>query len=99
MGVMTESEVDVRRADDGDVYRAHAPRLIALATVLAGPATAEDVVSAAVLKVIGSPGWSVVENQGAYLTRAVVNEVRSSHRSSLRREARERRTAPPASTT
>ena len=30
-------------------------------------------------------------DRGAYLTRAVVNEVRSAHRSSLRREARERR--------
>lgn len=102
MGVMTEPEVDGSTAamtDDAAIYARHASRLIALATVLAGPASAEDVVSAAVLKVLGSPSWPTVTNHGAYLTRAVVNEVRSSHRSSLRRAARERRTSTPTTTT
>jgi RNA polymerase sigma-70 factor (ECF subfamily) len=101
MGVMTRPEADERvgAADDAAIYRAHAARLTALATVLAGPSAAEDVVSAAVLKVIASPGWPAVTSRGAYLTRAVVNEVRSNHRSALRRAARERRTALPVSAT
>jgi RNA polymerase sigma factor (sigma-70 family) len=79
--------------DDAAVYAEHAHRLVALATALAGPAAAEDVVSSAVARVLASPGWRSVADRGAYLTRAVVNEVRSSHRSSLRRAARERRVA------
>jgi RNA polymerase sigma factor (sigma-70 family) len=79
------------------VYALHARRLVALATALAGPASAEDVVSAAVARVLASPAWPGVADRGAYLTRAVVNEVRSAHRSSLRREARERRVGAPAS--
>ncbi len=77
--------------DDAAVYARHARRLVALATALAGPAAAEDVVSSAVARVLASPGWASVEDRGAYLTRAVVNEVRSAHRSSLRRTARERK--------
>lgn len=91
---MTEEQLD-----DAAVYAEHATRLMALATALAGPSAAEDVVSAAVLKVLVSPGWPEVTNRGAYLTRAVVNEVRSSHRGALRRAARERRTARPEATT
>jgi RNA polymerase sigma-70 factor (ECF subfamily) len=79
--------------DDAAVYALHARRLVALATALAGPAAAEDVVSSAVARVLASRAWASVEDRGAYLTRAVVNEVRSSHRSSLRRAARERRAA------
>lgn len=97
--MMTEPEVEPTgppEVDDEAVYATHARRLVALATVLAGPSAAEDVVSAAVVKVLSSPGWPTVTDRGAYLTRAVVNEVRSNHRSALRREARERRTAAPA---
>jgi RNA polymerase sigma-70 factor (ECF subfamily) len=79
--------------DDAAIYAQHADRLVALATTLAGPAAAEDVVSSAVAKVLASPAWKSVADRGAYLTLAVVNEVRSSHRSSLRRAARERRAA------
>lgn len=86
--MMTRSDLD-----DAAVYAKHARRLVALATALAGPSSAEDVVSAAVVKVLSSPSWPDVADRGAYLTRAVVNEVRSTHRTALRREARERRTA------
>src|SRR3954469_24979944 len=79
--------------DDAAVYAVHARRLVALATALAGPASAEDVVSSAMARVLASPGWATVEDHGAYLTRAVGDEGRSAHRSSLRREARERRAA------
>lgn len=89
------ADVDQAGTDDAAVYEAHAARLVGLATALAGPSAAEDVVSAAVLRVMTSPGWPDVRDRGAYLTRAVVNEVRSHHRSALRREARERRVARP----
>jgi RNA polymerase sigma factor (sigma-70 family) len=96
MVVMTEPAVEGSAPDGAEVYAAHARRLVGLATVLAGPSSAEDVVSAAVLKALASPQWVHVRDPGAYLTRAVVNQVRSSHRSDLRREARERRSAAPS---
>lgn len=85
---MTDDEVD--RLDDAEVYAQHADRLVALATTLAGPSVAENVVSAAMVRVLSSSAWPEVADRGAYLTRAVVNEVRSSYRSALRREARAR---------
>ncbi len=42
---------------------------------------------------MSSPAWATVRDHGAYLSRAVVNEVRSAHRRDLRREVRERRAA------
>ena len=72
---------------------------MALAAALAGPSHAEDVVAAAVLAAITSRGWRTVAHPGAYLTRAVVNEVRTAHRRALRREARERRYAARGTTT
>jgi RNA polymerase sigma factor (sigma-70 family) len=96
MVVMTEPAVDADSAPDAAaVFAVHAQRLTALATVLAGPSSAEDVVSAVMVKALGSSRWRDVRDPGAYLTRAVVNQVRSAHRSDLRREARERRTARP----
>jgi RNA polymerase sigma-70 factor (ECF subfamily) len=95
MGVMTEPAADARpqgwAPEDVALYEAQAPRLLALAAALAGPSDADDVVSAAVLRSFTSPGWREVTNPTAYLTRAVVNEVRAGHRSSLRRAAREAR--------
>ncbi|MEZ5139865.1 MAG: hypothetical protein R2711_14195 [Acidimicrobiales bacterium] len=79
--------------EDVALYRAQAPRLLALAAALAGPSEADDVVSAAVLRSFTTPGWREVTEPAAYLTRAVVNEVRSGHRRSLRRSAREARYA------
>lgn len=93
--MMTEPAVD---EDDATTYAAHATRLVALATALAGPSAAEDAVSAAVAKVLASPAWPHVRDRGAYLTRAVVNEVHDHHRRAMRRTARERRVAPRATT-
>ncbi|WP_421119199.1 RNA polymerase sigma factor [Aquihabitans daechungensis] len=77
--------------EDVALYAAQAPRLLALAAALAGPSNAEDIVSAAVLRSFTTPGWPQVTSPSAYLTRAVVNEVRAGHRSALRRAAREAR--------
>src|SRR3954469_12153397 len=96
MVVMTEPAVEGGSSHDAAaVFAAHAQRLTALATVLAGPSSAEDVVSAVMVKALGSPRWRDVRDPAAYLTRAVINQVRSAHRSDLRREARERRAARP----
>lgn len=80
---------------DGEVYADHATRLLALAAALAGPSAADDVVAAAVVRAMTSPAWAGVRDHGAYLSQAVVNEVRSAHRRDLRREVRERRAAGP----
>ena len=79
IGVMVQRKVEAPVVDQGafdaSVYEQHAPRLMALAAALAGPSHADDVVASAVLAAITSRGWPTVENHGAYLTRAVVNQV------------------------
>jgi RNA polymerase sigma factor (sigma-70 family) len=91
---MGKSGADI--ADDttaATVFEAHGARLMALAAALAGPSHAGDIVGSVMLREVARCGPVVVRDWGAYLTRAVVNEVRSVHRASLRREARERRFA------
>jgi len=77
------------RSDDGELYRKHADDLVSLATTLVGPSAAPDVVAAAVARTLASRQWEQVENRYAYWVRAVVNEARSTHRSTLRRLTRE----------
>lgn len=72
-------------------YRRHAGRLMALAAVLVGPDDADDLVSAVIERVFAAPGWERVQSPEAYLTRAVVNEARSSWRSAQRRRQRDTR--------
>jgi RNA polymerase sigma factor (sigma-70 family) len=79
---------------DAELYEKHADDLVRFATGLVGPSDAADVVSAAVLRAMSSPRWGSVANRRAYLYRAVVNEARMHHRSTLRRRAREARIAP-----
>jgi len=74
-------------------FAAHVPNLLKLATVLVGPADAEDVVSEAVMRVMMTRRWATVKNPGAFLTGAVVNESRSHRRSEARRRNRETRAA------
>ncbi|MDX1469161.1 MAG: sigma-70 family RNA polymerase sigma factor [Acidimicrobiia bacterium] len=87
---------DVER--DERIYRSHAPELVRFANSLVGPSDAQDVVSSAVLRAFTSKSWPTVENPRAYLYKAVLNEVRSDHRSTMRRRARELRTPAPHST-
>ena len=79
---------------DAEVYEKHAEELLRFATVLVGPNAAADVLSAAVLRAIGSPKWPAVDNRRAYLFRCVLNESRCSLRSKTRRESLEQRLAP-----
>ncbi|MDF2732719.1 MAG: putative polymerase subfamily sigma factor [Desertimonas sp.] len=81
--------VGTERETDADVYARHAPELVRFATVLAGPSGADDLVASAVLKAFTNPGWSGVQNQRAYLYRAVLNEARQEGRANVRRLRRE----------
>ena len=84
----------MERESDETVYEKYADELIRLATALVGPTDAADVMANAVLRAFGSRGWAGVRNQRAYLNKAVLNEARMKHRSTMRRRAREARAAP-----
>jgi RNA polymerase sigma factor (sigma-70 family) len=78
------------------LYRDHGPALVRFATGLVGPHDAADVVQAAVLRAFTARSWATVSNHKAYLYRSVANEARSQYRSTMRRRARELRTAHAA---
>jgi RNA polymerase sigma factor (sigma-70 family) len=82
-------------ASDGEVYRKYADDLTRFATGLVGPSNAADVVSDAVLRCFGSPGWSTVHEKRAYLYRSVFNRSVEFHRATGRRRAREEMVALP----
>jgi RNA polymerase sigma-70 factor (ECF subfamily) len=84
-------EAPESRNDIEEVYRANAEDLVRFATGLVGPSDARDVVSAAVLRVWRSGRLAGVDDPRRYLFRAVINEARMHHRSTLRRRAREAR--------
>jgi len=74
----------------GEVYERYRVELTRLATSLVGPSEAQDVVSDALVRVMWSDGWDQVENQRAYLYRAVVSQAGMLRRSAQRRRERER---------
>lgn len=71
-----------------EAYRRHAGDLIRFAAVVVGPDSAGDVVSSAVLRVLGRD-LSSVSNLRAYLFSTVANEGRNLKRSEARRRSRE----------
>ena len=77
--------IDSERRSDAEVYADHAVALVRFATVLVGPVHAQDVVSSAVLRSLGSPGWGQVQNHRGYLHQAVANEARNLFRNNGRR--------------
>jgi RNA polymerase sigma factor (sigma-70 family) len=81
----------MERQSDAEIYSTSAKDLVRLATGLVGPSDAQDVVSAAMVRVLSSSSWARARDQRAYLFRAVVNEARMHQRSSSRRAARERK--------
>ena len=85
MQVLTRSEV----------FEQHGVELTLFATSLVGPDDAQDVVADALMRSMWSKGWSKVENQRAYLYRAVLSQARMNHRSDDRRKRRERAVALP----
>ncbi|MEN9800884.1 MAG: hypothetical protein RLZ37_9 [Actinomycetota bacterium] len=76
---------------DAETYRKYADELVRFASGLVGPSGAEDVVANAVLRAAASRQWTRVDNQRAYLYRAVLNEASSQHRATTRRLNREMR--------
>ncbi len=76
-----------------DIYKKHSDDLVRFATGLVGPHDGPDVVSAAMVSALWSAGWGAVVNQRAYLYKAVLNEARRHHRSTLRRRSVELRSA------
>jgi RNA polymerase sigma factor (sigma-70 family) len=84
-------------SSDAEIYASCAGDLVRFATTLVGPADAADVVSQTMVRVLTSRQWPHVENRRAYLFRSILNEARMHHRATLRRHAREARSAPPES--
>ena len=83
------------RPDDAEIYAKYADELVRFATGLVGRSQAQDVVSGAVVRCLGSRSWPTVGNPRAYLYRSVWAEARMAHRGSVRRQIREREAAPP----
>lgn len=77
----------------GEVFAQYGVELTRFATSLVGPTEAQDVVSDALVRVMWSDGWGEVDNQRAYLYRAVVSQARMLRRATLRRRDRERQAA------
>jgi RNA polymerase sigma-70 factor (ECF subfamily) len=93
---MVEHEADVVElgSDVAELYQRLAPELIRFATALVGPVDAPDVLSAAVVKALASPGWAGVTNHRAYLYRAVYNEACRWLRRATQRRWLEARASP-----
>ena len=77
--------------DDAELYQRVSPELIRFATALVGRGDAPDVLSGAVVKALGTPGWPAVANRRAYLYRAVFNEAQTWLRRAGQRPVLERR--------
>ena len=74
-----------------DIYEAHAPHLVQLATFLVGRDDARDLVADGVARAVRSEAWPAVRDHRAYLTRVLVNAASDERRRRTRREGRERR--------
>lgn len=74
-------------------YRRHRQDLVRFAAVLVGPDDAQDVVSAAMLRLLDRPPTEVKKPR-AYLYQAVTNRARNHQRGETRLRYREQRTAP-----
>jgi RNA polymerase sigma factor (sigma-70 family) len=78
-----------------EAYAKYADDLVRFATGLVGPADAADVVSSVMVRVLGRSGARTVDDSRSFLYRSVLNEARMHHRSTMRRRARDLRTASP----
>ena len=76
-----------------ETYRRYSTDLTRFAAVLVGPDHAADVVSSAVIRVLGR--LDSVREPRAYLYRAVANEARNLKRGEARRRHREAGASPP----
>jgi len=71
------------------MWRQHAPAAVRLASLLAGPCDAYDIVATAFMRVTRAPGWAGLARPRAYLLRSVVNEAHNEHRRRQRRWRRD----------
>jgi RNA polymerase sigma factor (sigma-70 family) len=78
-----------------EAYAKYADDLVRFATGLVGPADAADVVSSVMVRVLGRSSARSVDDSRSFLYRSVFNEARMHHRSTMRRRARDLRTASP----
>lgn len=76
--------------DAEEVFRKHADSLRRFASALVGPADAEDALAAAMWRLVSSVDLGRVDNPGAYMFRAVMNEAKRQVRRRKRSERRER---------
>lgn len=94
MGVIDHESTDTVAVDLEELWRAHGPTALRLATVLVGPADAHDVTVSAFLRVTSSPALAEIEVFRSYLLRAIRNEAQSMFRSRLRRRRRDLAAVP-----
>ncbi len=83
----------IERGTDASLYRNHAKELVRFATALVGPFDAHDAVSEAMLSLLRDGRLEGASHPKALMYRAVLAKARSLQRSSIRRRAREQRTA------
>lgn len=74
---------------DVELYEKHGDELIRFATVLVGPAHAEDTLAEAAMRAFAAPTWPQITDRRAYLFRAVLNQARQQRRADRRRQLRE----------
>lgn len=86
----------VRTLSRGEVFEEYGVELTRFATSMVGPSDAQDVVSDALVRTMWSDSWLGVDNQRAYLYRAVTSQARMNHRTSSRRRDREAKAAQSA---
>ncbi len=73
-----------------EIYEQHAEELMRFASTVAHPSVAEDIVATVVARVlVADDRWRSIDDVGAYLSRSVMNEAISRHRSQRRRQRRE----------
>lgn len=80
----------VTNVDAEEVFRKHADSLRRFASALVGPTDAEDALATAMWRLVSSVDLGRVENPGAYMFRAVMNEAKRQVRRQTRSERRER---------
>ena len=79
---------------DAEIYGKYAEELVRFATVLVGPDSAADVVSASVITAFRAHAWSDVRNPRAYLYLGSAERIVMMARRDARRERYEQRAAP-----
>ena len=97
MGVIDRDSSATAAADWEELWRAHGPTGLRLATVLVGPVDAHDVAVSAFLRVASFGDRAEIVTFRSYLLRAVRNEAYSFFRARRRRQRRDVAAVPERS--